>query len=67
MPRVVMQFALVSVVNNRADILHVVPLGDLVDHEPSDECVCGPETIRIERGDGSDGWVISHHALDKRE
>ena len=48
--------------------IHVYPLADLIEHDTdSDECVCGPETIPVERDDGSFGWVISHHSLDGRE
>jgi hypothetical protein len=47
--------------------LHVLPVDDLVDHEDTDTCPCGPTTIAVERDDGSIGWVISHHALDGRE
>lgn len=46
--------------------VHVVPLGDLVDHEPGD-CVCGPRTEPVPRPDGSVGWLIVHHSLDGRE
>lgn len=41
---------------------HVVPLGDVVLHE-ADGCVCGPETVPIERPDGSFGYRVDHHAL----
>ena len=46
--------------------VHVMPVNDLIAHV-DDECPCGPETIPVERGDGSFGWVISHHSLDGRE
>jgi hypothetical protein len=38
---------------------HVVPLGDLREHEASPECWCGPH----EESDGV--WV--HNSLDRRE
>ena len=48
--------------------IHVYPLADLIEHDTAgDGCVCGPETIPVERDDGSFGWVISHHSLDGRE
>lgn len=49
---------------------HVAPINDLIDHdtgEYGDDCVCIPESIPVERDDGSFGWVISHYALDGRE
>lgn len=50
-----------------ADDTHVVPVGDLVEHELSDGCVCGPRAERVTRVDGSDGWLVVHHSLDGRE
>ena len=47
--------------------VHVVPINDLVDHEASDDCVCGPTVEAVFRDDGSNGWVIVHHSLDGRE
>jgi hypothetical protein len=52
------------------DLLHAVPLGDLIDHDTrtSDSgCPCGPETRPVKRDDGSYGWLLVHHALDNRE
>jgi hypothetical protein len=40
---------------------HVVPRGDYVEHELSDDCVCGPTQEAV-----SGGWLIIHHALDGR-
>jgi hypothetical protein len=49
------------------DPYHVIPLGDLIEHECSEDCPCGPEPQPVERDDGSMGWVLSHHSLDGRE
>jgi hypothetical protein len=46
---------------------HVVPVNDIVKHDLSEDCVCGPDVQPIKRDDGSVGWVISHHSLDGRE
>lgn len=46
---------------------HVVPVGDLIEHETTDECPCGPRSDEVERDDGSYGWVVVHHSLDGRE
>jgi len=51
-----------------ADSVHVLPVGDVVDHEDmGDECVCGPTSEPVKRDDGSMGWVIIHNSLDGRE
>lgn len=47
--------------------LHVLPVGDLIDHTTSDDCPCGPRAEAVHRGDGSYGWLIVHHSLDGRE
>lgn len=45
------------------NVQHVVPVGDVVDHDRStDDCVCGPD---IEFVDG--GYIVVHHSLDGRE
>jgi hypothetical protein len=52
------------------DILHVRPVGDLVEHDTSTgepDCVCGPEVRPEKREDGSMGWLIVHRSLDGRE
>lgn len=47
--------------------VHVYPINDLVEHDTSEDCVCGPEIEPVERDDGSIGWVVKHHSLDGRE
>jgi hypothetical protein len=48
--------------------VHVEPVNDLIEHDTSGgDCPCGPTTVPVERGDGSIGYVITHHALDGRE
>ena len=47
--------------------LHVMPLGDHIAHSSDPECPCFPELRRVERGDGPDGWLYVHSALDGRE
>jgi len=49
------------------DELHVVPCGDLIDHELDEECPCGPTPKPVKRDDGSVGWFWTHHSLDGRE
>lgn len=49
------------------DTLHVRPLDDLIEHELTEECVCGPQTIPSMREDGSNGWLVVHNSLDGRE
>lgn len=43
--------------------LHVIPRGDLVDHETSEDCVCGPDPKFVD----GEGIVFTHHSLDGRE
>lgn len=40
---------------------HVIPMGDLRDHEPSCDCWCRPAA------DTECEWVFVHNALDGRE
>lgn len=46
--------------------IHVMPVGDLIQHEAADDCVCGPKTQPIELDDGAIGWMQLHHMLDNR-
>ncbi|CUW31777.1 hypothetical protein [Streptomyces reticuli] len=48
-------------------MLHVVLLGDAVEHVAEDDCVCGPTIRPIARDDGSIAWLVIHHSLDGRE
>ena len=48
-------------------MLHVVPLGDAVEHTSYDDCVCGPTAKLIKTEDGSIHWLMIHHSLDGRE
>jgi hypothetical protein len=48
-------------------VVHVHPVDDLIEHELTDECPCGPEQRPVEREDGGTGWVVVHHSLDGRE
>lgn len=51
-----------------SDNVHVLPVGDLIEHEDTGEdCLCGPTVEPVEREDGSYGWLIIHHSLDGRE
>ncbi len=44
----------------------VLPLNDSVEHETSDDCVCGPRIEPVEEN-GVMGWVVVHHSVDGRE
>lgn len=50
-----------------SDAIHTVPVNDLIEHDLSPDCICGPECEAVERDDGSFGWLYSHHSLDGRE
>ena len=43
-----------------------LPADDLVQHAPHAECVCGPTTVPIVAGDGSEYVVVVHHRIDGR-
>jgi hypothetical protein len=47
--------------------LHVVPLGDAVEHVSDDDCLCGPTAKPVEADDGSVEWLMIHNSLDGRE
>lgn len=47
--------------------LHVVPIGDLVEHTSDDDCSCGPTSNPIKGDDGTISWLMIHHSLDGRE
>ncbi|WP_199841290.1 hypothetical protein [Streptomyces scabiei] len=47
--------------------LHVVPLGDAVEHVSDHDCLCGPTAKPIKTDDGSIQWLMIHHSLDGRE
>ena len=46
--------------------VHVLPVGDKIEHTLDSECVCGPKIERIDTEHG-DEWLITHHSLDGRE
>ena len=53
----------------RPDTVHVHPLGDVMEHEATgdtSDCPCGPTVEPVMRPDGSNGWLVIHHALDGR-
>jgi hypothetical protein len=37
---------------------HLIPLGDLRDHEPTPQCWCNPERVDA---------ILAHRAMDRRE
>lgn len=51
------------------DTIHTVPMRDLIVHQPTDDCICGPatEAYKCDCGCGTITWLINHHSLDGRE
>jgi hypothetical protein len=47
--------------------VHVTPCHDMIEHELTDDCACGPTTEPVTAEDGSVGWLLIHHSLDGRE
>lgn len=50
-----------------SSVLHVHPRADLIGHEMTGDCACGPQARLVTREDRPDGWLIVHHSLDGRE
>jgi hypothetical protein len=51
-----------------SDDFHTVPIDDLIEHvTDGGDCPCGPDTVPIERDDGSIVYQYIHHSLDGRE
>lgn len=53
-----------------SDTVHVYPDADLIEHDTDTDqpdCICGPEVECVPNDGGPDGWLISHHSLDRRE
>ena len=48
-------------------LVHVHPLGDLLEHDLTEDCPCGPAPRLATGQGGPDGWLIVHHSLDGRE
>lgn len=44
-----------------SDLLHVMPVDDLIEHESDADCACGPDQ------DAEQPRLYLHHALDGRE
>lgn len=47
---------------------HVMPTADLIGHQASEDCTCGPTPELVKHEDGTDaGWIYIHHSLNGRE
>lgn len=47
--------------------VHVVPVGDLIEHVTVGECPCGPRPKVAKREGGSVCRLVVHHALDAED
>ena len=47
--------------------LHVLPINDLIEHETTGSCPCGPDEQLVQRDGEPDRWMVVHHSLDGRE
>lgn len=45
-----------------AEVMHLIPVADLVGHERGQDCVCGPYIEHLAQQD----YVAVHYALDAR-
>lgn len=55
--------AIVLDVDDDVEEVHILPEGDIVAHEYSEDCVCGPAPSLRDSG----GWLYTHESLDRRE
>lgn len=58
-----------SATDSSGDEIHVSPVGDLVEHEMTPLCLCGPtgDIIGPEDTGGRPAMMYTHHSLDGRE
>lgn len=47
--------------------VHVVPVGDLMQHDTDAACACGPTIQAVKDEHGNIGWMYVHRSLDGRE
>lgn len=47
--------------------VHVTPVGDLIAHDLTPDCLCNPTPDLVVNTGRPDGWVQIHHSLDGRE
>ncbi|ANA86344.1 hypothetical protein BH762_gp001 [Gordonia phage OneUp] len=47
--------------------VHVIPDLDIIEHDQSDDCVCGPAVEPVPLATGGMSWLVTHHSLDGRE
>lgn len=48
------------------DSVHILPRGDAIAHELSDNCLCSPDISVTEDEGALRGWMIAHMAWDDR-
>ena len=46
---------------------HIMPSGDLIEHDTAAECACGPTPYWVIEGEPVNGVLYVHHSLDGRE
>lgn len=54
-----------SVSVDGGNVVHVVPVDDLIRHHMEPKCVCGPWVEKVPGNPA--GWLFTHHSLDGRE
>ena len=47
----------------QSDTLHEIPTSDVIAHERSEDCICGPTATLTQRPGKSDLWLHVHHPL----
>lgn len=49
------------------EVFHVTPVGDLIEHDLTPHCICGPRIILMTNAEGRSGRIVTHASLDGRE
>lgn len=44
-------------------MIHVRPIEDAVEHELTEQCVCGPDVVRTEGFKDDVAYIVTHHPL----
>lgn len=51
----------------RVQATHVIPVGDVIDHDLDRDCPCGPRLVTAGWSDGSYNWQLVHQSLRRIE
>lgn len=46
---------------------HIMPTHDLIEHEMTEDCICGPDLEFVDNKILGERYLYCHHSLDGRE